>query len=106
MAASTNVVPAAWASPAPVKNPWRRRDSALPEGVVHLRKPLEPNPAPSAYAAALAYIAAALPPAAFTRATQAALHDYQDRSATEDERTTARAAFHLIMGDWGFSRPD
>lgn len=73
---SGQVIAAAWASPAPVENPHPRPGATLPAGVVHLRKPLEPNPAPNAYAAAIAYMAAALPPAAFARATQAALHDY------------------------------
>lgn len=100
------VVAAVWASPTPVENPWRRRDAALPEGVVHLRKPPQRNPAPTAYAAAIAYIAAALPPAAFQRAVQAASRGAQDRNASEEERIKALAAFHLLVGEWGWHHPD
>lgn len=104
--AATNIVPAAWASPAPVQNPRRGRDAALPEGVVHLRKPLERNPAPSAYAEAVAFITAALPPAAYQRATQAARKAALDADATDEDRAQSRAALALLMGDWGHSRPD
>tara|TARA_R110000764_G_scaffold107838_1_gene193652 strand:+ start:304 stop:621 length:318 start_codon:yes stop_codon:yes gene_type:complete len=104
--AASNVVTASWASPAPVENPRRGPNTGLPAGVVHLRKPIVPNSAPSASAAAIAYIAAALSPAAFQRATQAALRDARDRGATEEEQINAQAAFRIIMGDWGFSRPD
>ncbi len=104
--AASNVVAAAWAKPTRVENPRPTLNTDLPDGVVHLRKPLEPNPAPDAYAAAIAFIAAALPPAAFTRATQAARREALDASETPESRRRAQAAFSLLMGDWGFSRPD
>lgn len=103
---SGQVVKATWASPAPVENSFRRRSDVLPAGVVHLRKPLVPNPAPSAYAEAIAFIVAALPPAAYQRATQAALRASQAPNATDDARVQSLAALRFLMADYGSHRPN
>lgn len=103
---SGQVVKARWASPAPVDNPFRQRNAVLPEGVVHLRQPPVRNPAPSAYAEAIAFILAALPPAAFQRATQAALRASRAPNATDDARLQSLAALRLLMADYGSHRPN
>lgn len=70
-----------------------------------LRKSLVRNPAPSAHAEAIAFIVAALPPAVYQRATQAALQASRDPSATDDARAQSLTALNLLVGDWGSHRP-